>query len=237
MGATRSKWRGGQLAFYDGATYETVLPLAPIYTYDDFLGTAVNADVWTEADTNLATKGIALSNLTYTLTNDVEVQDAGLQCAGLPLDMDKGPIFECRMAITTAPTDVVEMFLGFTGETWASDQQVAAADDIARHALFVFDGGLTATIYTDATGGPDNNAVATGHTAGLGTNYVYRIDATSPASVKFYVNGVQVAATTTFVLNTVANMRVSPIIMATKAGGGGVCVYTVDYIRFWQATR
>jgi len=115
---------------------------------------------------------------------------------------------------------------------------VAAADDIARHAFFVFDGGLVCTIYTDATGGPDNDAVATESLLWLAFIIIYRIDATNSADVKFYIDGAQ-GCIDYYIpcLNTVAAMMVAPIFMMTKAGGAGLGSFAVDYCRVWQATR
>jgi len=49
----------------------------------------------------------------------VEVEDAGITAQNdEAFNMDKGPVFECRLAVTVAPTDVAELFFGFTGENW-----------------------------------------------------------------------------------------------------------------------
>jgi hypothetical protein len=88
MGATKSKWRANQLAFFDGTTHETVKPVSPIDSMDDFFGTAVNGDLWAQEDTNNATKAIAASALTFTMTNTDQIQDAGIYGANIAADTD-----------------------------------------------------------------------------------------------------------------------------------------------------
>ena len=110
MGATKSKWRGGQLAFFDASTYETVEPFSPIYFFDDFLGYDVaktdgqffnlkstTDSFWTIAATGVgghATAQKALSNVTLHLEADDETEDAGIYANTLSFSIDKGPIFE-----------------------------------------------------------------------------------------------------------------------------------------------
>lgn len=149
---------------------------------------------------------------------------------------DKGLIFETRVKVTTDPSGKAELMLGLSGDRYLTDDQVAEADDIDYHAFFVFDGAAACTIYADDNV-TDTNAVATGHSADA-AYHVYRIDATEVDDVKFYVDGAQVAKTTTFDMSGMdGDFRVVPYLMATKASGNGQCVYVVDYIRVWQAER
>ena len=252
MGATKSKWRGGQLAFFDGTTYETVEPFSPIYIYDDFLGTAaptdgqlldwkyLGDDFWTVAATGVggpSTVTKALSDLTLHLEADDETEDAGIYCNTLAFNIDKGPIFEARVDVAVLPTLAAEMHIGFQGEAHVADDQVAAADDIDLHIFFVLDGSGAITIYTDSgAAGGHNTAIATGVTAVPGTYNVLRIDCTSASDVKFYIDGVGVATSTTFDLSN-GTMTLMPNVMVTKAGSAGLGDLKIDYIRCWQATR
>jgi hypothetical protein len=242
MGATKSKWRGGQLAFYDGTTYETVEPFAPVYLKDDFFGTALNTDLWTEVETNNATKAIAASCLLYTLTNTDQVQDAGVYgITDNAWNIDKGLIFEARLAVTVLPTVTSEVQIGVQNDAFVSDsQRVAGADEVAKHCLFVLNGatgtGATLVIYSDDAG-VDNDAVATGITVVAGVYHVYRMDFTNSADVKFYYDGTQVVSTSTVKMDTTANLMVKPLLMAIKHGGAGLGAISIDYVRIWQATR
>lgn len=253
MGATNSKWRGGQLAFFDGSTYETVEPFSPIYVYDDFLGydvaktngqffnlKSITDSFWTIAATGVggpATAKKSLSNVTLHLEADAETEDAGIYSNTLSFNIDKGPIFEARIDVAVLPTDVAEVHIGFQGEAHVADDQVAAADDIDLHIFFVLDGSGAYVIYTDSgAAGGHNTAIATGITAVPGTYNVLRIDCTDAANVKFYVDGAGVATGTTFDLSN-GTMMLMPNIMVTKAGGAGLCDVKIDYVRVWQATR
>jgi hypothetical protein len=240
MGATRAKWRANQLAFYDGTTYETVRPVAPIYLYDDFFGTALNTDIWVEVETNNATKAIGTSCLLYTLTNTDQIQDAGVYgIQSKPWNIDKGLIFEARVAVTVLPTVTSEVVIGVQNDDWVTNSNlVAGGDEVAAHAYFVLNGatgtGSTLVLYTDDTGA-DNDAVATGITVVAGAYHVYRIDFTDSAAVRFYYDGAQVG--TSYKLNTVAALMVQPLVMASKKAGAGLGAISIDYIRLWQATR
>jgi len=251
MGATNSKWRGGQLAFFDGSTHETVESFSPIYVYDDFLGydvaktngqylnlNSTSDSFWTIAATGgggPATVQKALSNVTLHLEADDETEDGGIYSDTLIFNIDKGPIFEARIDVAVLPTEAAEVHIGFQGEAHVADDQVAAADDIDLHIFFVLDGGGDYVIYAD-DGATDSDAIATGVTAVPGTYNILRIDCTDAADVKFYIDGEGVATGTTFDLSD-GTMMMMPNVMVTKAGGVGVCDVKVDYIRVWQATR
>jgi hypothetical protein len=255
MGATKSKRRASQLAFFDGSTFETVEPLSPVYLYDDFLGYDVaktdgqffnlgsTADsLWTIAATGVggpATVKKALSNVTLHLEADDETEDAGIYCDTLSFNIDKGPIFEARIDVAVLPTDAqVEIHIGFQGEAHVADDQIASGDNIDYHIFFAIIGATDDyVIYTDdhSVGG-HNTAVATGVSAVPGTYNILRIDCTDASDVKFYIDGVGVATGTTFNLSN-GTMTLMPNIMVTKASGAGLCDVKVDYVRVWQATR
>jgi hypothetical protein len=125
MGSTRAKWRGNQLAFYDGTTYETVKPIAPIVFYDDFLGTVINTDFWTDIDLNTGTTTApALSVFECTLGAGNENQVAG--CYGKDdkaFDIGKGLIFETRLAVTAAAASTGEIQFGVMNDSYGVTSQ------------------------------------------------------------------------------------------------------------------
>ena len=239
MGSTKAKWRGGQLAFYDSATHETVKSMAPRQQFEDFEGAAIDANKWLYTDAGAATEaldGVSGAVLTFDATN--ENQEAGIVNQGnvLAWDISKGLIIEFRAALTVLPTLVAEAHLGVLGESQVDDKQIASADDYAEHACFVADGSGAIVIYTD-DGTDDNDAVATGITVLAGVNHVYRIDFTDDSDVKFYIDGAGVATTTTFDLSAIASPLVQPYVNMTKHDGAGLGTLTLDYIKIWQATR
>lgn len=243
MGATRAKWRNNQLAFYDGSTFETVMPVSPTYLYDDFLGTVVNTNKWTEVEVGDSTKAIATSALTYHLHVTAETEEAGIYASDdKAWDLDKGCIFECRLAVHVAPTLGGEIFIGVTNDSMASgSMRILNADEQAKYAAFGFyatlGAGLTAAIRTDdAT--LDSGIISSATTVVLDAYHIYRIDFTDVADVQFSIDGVSVAGTTTFNMSTGANVMVQPMVIAQKNGANaGLGDIYVDYIRMWQPTR
>jgi hypothetical protein len=258
MGATRSKWRGNQLAFYDGTTYETVRPIAPTYFFDDFLNlylqtAAAGVVGWTAKDTSGA--GATFEVIVANQSGGVlkleldeaknEKEEAGIYWGdALNFNLSNGPIFEARVAIHTAPTDQAEIYLGLAN-AYVEGPIIEADAGPTKHAFFAFDAGISAglvpacctddaTIDTPVAGG----ATTTGITAfSLDAYHVLRIDCTNYADVKFYVDGVGVLASTTFAVNTNANVMLQPFLMAHKETGAGDGVIYIDYVRVWQATR
>lgn len=248
MGNTKERWRAGQVAFFDGSTFETVEPVSPIYVYDDFLGydvaktdgqffnlKSITDSFWTIAATGVggpATAKKALSNVTLHLEADDETEDAGIYSNTLTFNIDKGPIFEARVDVAVLPTLGAEVHIGFQGEAHVADDQIA---DIDFMIFFVLDGAGTIVIYADddtTLYGP----IATGITAVPGTYNVLRIDCTDPTNVLFYIDGVGVATGTVFDLSG-GTMMMMPNVMVTKAGTAGLCDLKIDYVRVWQATR
>lgn len=244
MGATKSKWRGGQLAFYDGTTYETVDPISPVVLYDDFLGTVVNTNKWTEVDVGDSTKAIATSALTYHLHATGETEEAGIYASDdKAFNLDKGPIFECRLAVHVAPTIGGEFMIGVQNDNYSTgSNRILNADETAIYAAFGFyatlGAGLIPAIRTD-DGTSASGIVSSGISAvTLDAYHVYRIDFTNAADVKFYIDGVGVATSTTFNMSAGANVMVQPIVMAQKNGvDAGLGDFYLDYIRVWSAQR
>jgi len=240
MGATKSKWRGSQLAFYDGTTFETCLPLSPRYLLDDFEGETLNADIWLANLLGAAppTVTVADGHAILTQTNANQAQEADIGASGNSLDWDisKGLIIEFRINIATLGTDETEMHFGVLGEAIVDQQQISSADDVGEHAVFSFDGGGLCTINTDdATN--QTTAVTTGITVVAGAWHVYRIDFTVQADVKFYIDGVQVIPATTVMMDDIASPLVQPAMICQKNNGAGLGVVQIDYVKVWQATR
>jgi hypothetical protein len=239
MGSTKARWRGNQLAFYDGTTHETVDAFAPRKQFEDFEGAAIDSNKWLYTDAGAATEALnGTSGAVFTFDATNENQEAGIVNQGnvLAWDISKGLVIEFRAALTVLPTLVAEAHLGVLGESQVDDKQIASADDYAEHACFVFDGSGACVIYTD-DGTNDNDAVATGITVLAGAYHTYRIDFTDDADVKFYIDGAAVATSTTFAMDDIASALVQPYVNMTKHDGAGLGTLTLDYIKIWQATR
>jgi len=245
MGQTQADWRGNQLFFRDGTTFETVKPIAPIVFYDDFLGTVINTDFWTDLDLNGATTTApALSVFECALGANNENQAAG--CYGKDdkaFNIGKGLIFETRLAVTAAAASTGEIGFGVMNDSYgAASQRFLLADEVAKYAFFGFyttlGAGLIPVIRTD-DGTLDSGIISSGIAAlTLAEYHVFRIDFTSLADVKFYIDGEGVAKTTTFNMSTAASLTVQPWLCVYKHDGDtGRGSIKIDYVKIWQATR
>jgi len=206
---------------------------------DDFLGAAVNTGLWTEVEVGDSTKAVGLSKLTYHLHATAEAEDVGLYGKDdKSFNLDKGWIFSCRFAMHVTPTVGAEVIMGMINDSYGADSmRVSEADEIAIHALFVMDGSNVVVIHTD-DGSTDNNGVATGITLVNDAFHIFTIIADSVTSVKFYIDGVRVASTTTFNMANGTNVGFQPVIMAVKNGAdAGLCDFYVDSIKVYQLTR
>ena len=246
MGRTTPLWNGNhQFNFIDGTTHETVKPIAPIVLYDDFLGTVINTDFWTDLDVaGGITTAPALSVFLCELAAGNENQAAG--CYGKDdkaFDIGKGLIFEARLAVTEAPLTTGEIGFGMMNDSYGADSmRFLLADEVAKMAFFGFyttvGAGLIPVIRAK-DGTHDSGIISSGISAvSLNAYHVYRIDFTSLESVLFFIDGVQVAPATTFVMHTAATLAVQPWLCAykhdTDTGRGA---FKLDYVKIWQATR
>jgi hypothetical protein len=221
-----------------------VRPVAPIYFYDDFLGTAINGDVWTKIDVGAGSTAIGSSAITVTQNVAGATDENGIYMTNdKPFNMDKGPIFETRMAVSVAPTIGSEIIFGLMKDSLTPGAgRILLADELLVYAMFGFyltvGAGLIPVIRTKDAGA-NSGIVSTGVTAfSLSAYHIFRIDCTTPSNIKFYVDGVGVATTTTFNVSNAANVMVQPILTSQKVGAdAGLGTALFDYVKIWQATR
>ena len=243
--STKSQWANGILTFYDGSTFETTDPLAPVVFYDDFLNTnirtaATGVEGWTAVDNSaVGTAVIAIRAnqhggvATLELDGQDEKQEAGLYGGDARnWNIDKGPIFEARVAVRLTGTLKTEMYFGLSGN-YVEGPIIEANAGPAVHAFFAFDANLIPAIYTDDAS-TDTDGTATGITAVEGTFNIYRIDFTDAADVKFYVDGARVGAATTHVMTNGTNVTLQPFFMVHKESGEGLGKLDIDYVRVWS---
>ena len=241
MGSTRSGWRGNQLYFRDGSTYETVEALAPRKLFQDFEGATYDTLNWLYVanGVNTAPALDTIGNMLAALDADGNTQDSGIVSAAnvLAWDISKGLVIEFRAKLSVLPTLDTEIHLGVFGAAKVNDEQICSADDVAEHAVFSFDGSGTCTINTD-DGTNEGTAVATGVTVVNTAYHVFRIDFTDDADVKFFIDGVCVASATTFMMDDIASPLVQPVVLLLKHGAdAGLGTITLDYIKLWQSSR
>jgi len=232
----KGKWLNGILTFYDEQTFERVDNLAPVSFYDDFLGAAINTTdgLWALVDVAGATEALVASAANgvfqLALTNANEAQDAVLYWGDQRgVDVGNKAIFEARVKLSVLPT-------GATCAVWGmANAHNLAKDSVTVAAWFRADGSGVVKVETDDTTN-DNDDVATGVTVLATEWHIYRIDFSDLTDVKFYIDGVRVAGSTTFDMSnlTAAEQVCQPYFSLDKAAATTVGTMQIDYVRMWS---
>ena len=239
--STKARWQANRLEFYDDQTHERVDPIAPVYFYDDFLCFQLNAaetgnpDVWetVEVDINAAVAvGADVANGVCSLALDADsnAQDAVLYFGDQrPFGVDQNLIFETRLTLSVLPTTGVCAVWGMV------DDHNLDKDTVGVSAWFRLDASGALDVESDDTTN-DNDDKTTGLTLVAGTYYIFRIDYTDTADVKFYVDGTRVSSGVTFDMSnmTAAEGHQQPYYSMDKASGTGVATMLIDYCRIWS---
>jgi concanavalin A-like lectin/glucanase superfamily protein len=232
-------FEGSFLVWRDSVTDEAVLVGAPVFLKEDFLGhegllaESGSPGRWETIEGNLNT-AIALANdevngaLSLALDSDAGDEMATL-CWGnqLSLSIDQGLVIEIRAKISVLPTSGTSLVLGIASN---ADE---APDDIIVSAWFRLEGNGSLLVESDDHTN-ENDDVSTGETLTTDTWHIFRIDCTNPESVKFYLNGVRMAGSTTFDLSDAASPKVQPYVSLMKPSGTSVGTVLIDYVAMWQ---
>ena len=238
---TRSQYRANVLEFHDSVTHERVLPLAPIVFYDDFLGLdgflideSGSSGVWNTVTVsqNLAI-GIRADTangvVQITLDSDAVAQDGVIDWGDQrQLNVKAGLVFECRLNVAVAPGTGVRAVWGMCGD------HNLAKDSATESAWFSLDAGLDLKAESDDT--TNNEDDVTVSTIVAGDYHIYRIDFTDISDVRFYLDGVHVATTTTFDMSNLTDVEglMQPYFSLDKASGGALGTLDIDYVRIWS---
>lgn len=207
---------------------------------EDFLGpqtltaSPANSDQWDIADTSSAgtptyTVGGVNGEATLAFDSQAEVQNVCLfQSDVLNYDIDLLQRIEFRVKVTAA-----------VGGTLDSATSVAiglasarndAIDSITAHASIRAIGSNAIVVETD-DGSTDKDDVATGVSFVSGTYKKCVIDFTGGSeNVKFYIDGVRVAASTTFDMSAYTS-GLQPYCQLQKTADANVDSVTIDYIK------
>ena len=248
--ATRSRWDdAGRLEYYKGSSYERVLPLAPIVFVDDFMGSKLAKIItgentvapWTCLDTDndadvllVANTGNGLVNIAVGTTDVTQLSVLYLGDQ-LPWRMDQNLIMEWRCAIHTLPsseagTELPEIEMGF------ASAHNATADSVATNAWFKMVGDDANIYYESDDGDTDDDDNDSTIDAVADTYHIFRIDCTTAATTKFYIDGALVGTTSMAGLTTTEN-SVQPYFRVSKTKSSanvGVAAVYLDYVRIWQ---
>lgn len=204
---------------------------------DDFIGTSATlpasadpATPWLIDDTSSSGTPTYVRNAgaaVLTLASTSEVENICLH-HGDALSFDIDDIQRVEMRVKLGGTFTSGSILTFgVGSARADD-----ADAVAAHATFRMVGAdsTTAVVVETDDSVRDNDDVATGAT--LGTTYKrFVIDFTGgKRDVKFYIDGVRVAAGTTFDMSGYS-AGLQPIVQLQKAANTNVDSVSVDYVK------
>ena len=233
----------GKQVFYDSSTFETLLAQYPISFSDDFLGAdlvipAFGSDEsgckWVYKDISAVgaptcailadtVNGIiecALDNQNEVQTVEVNMDDQ------LVFSIAQGLIFEARITCSVLPAASAARGVFGMGGAWVAEG--------ANHrvAFEILTGG---TIQAECDDAATDTSADTGITAVAGTYNIFRIDCTTQTDIKFFIDGVRVAGSTTFAnAASAANSKCQPHVGLYKASGAGLGVLSVDYVKVWM---
>ena len=223
-----------------GTTVRVALNVAPsiapalgdVVFDDDFIGYQLmlsetgSAGRWLSVDVGDATEAVqadahgGVADLVIAATDEAE--DAVLYFGDqLNFDIDSLKRVEIRAAITTPGTGV-RIVWGMAGN------HNLDKDSVAQNAWFSCDGSLACKCETDD--GTNDNDDKTAQTLTTGTYYEFVIDFTDTSDVKFYIDGQQMASSTTFDMsNYTGNLQ--PYFSCDKASGTSTGTLSIDYVR------
>ena len=232
----------GHQVRYDKSTYETLKTSYPLYFYDDFVGVAGGSPIaagtatWAVVDVAGATEAVVANSSNgifrlYLNAGAAEAEDAVLYHGdNRTFNVGNGLIFETKIDVAVLPTLTAETVWGIAGDHHLDN------DTVAQFAWFKLDGSGAVVCETDDDGAEDNNDVATGVTAVPGTANIFRIDFTTLANVKFFIDGVRVASSTTFNLSALAGgaLRLQPYFDLNKDADNGAGTVDIDYVKIWS---
>ena len=202
---------------------------------EDFLGpmtltaSPTNGDRWDIADTSSAgtptyTVGGINGEATLAFDSEAEVQNVCLfQSDVLNWDIDLIQRIEMRVKTTATLDSATSLAFGL------ASARNDAIDSITAHASFRLIGNNTLVVESD-DGTTDKDDIATGATL-ADTYKKFVIDFTGGKSnVKFYVDGVRVAASTTFDMSGYT-AGLQPYVQIQKTADANTDSVTIDYVK------
>lgn len=244
MGRVRCEynWHNtGRQVFFDGSTFETLWTGFPVQFIEDFLGAAVEpfdgTINWNVIDVSAAGTGTTAivadsSNGQFRLAHDAqdEAQDMVLyQNDNKTFDVGNGLIFETRVNMAVSAGAGVVAVFGMCGD------HNLDKDSVTEHAWFRLQASDSILCETDDTTN-DNDDEDTGLDVTNGTFNIFRIDFTTLADVKFFIDGVRVCSSTTFDMSnlTAGEQQMQPYFSLDKASGAGLGTMDIDYIKIFS---
>ncbi len=203
---------------------------------DDFLGdypaAATAFDLtqpWIKVETNglgVIESSEANGVLKFGFDAVVEAAIAVLYMPAIPFDIDKKPIFECRLAVFDIGDDAaLDINFGLASGTHAT-----LFDSVSEYAVFHLDGSDLSVSCQSADG--TTTVAATDTLVDLVDDIYanFRIDMTDLTDVKFFINGARMLSGTTFDMSNYSG-RLTPIVHVGKISNNTTADVRVDRIR------
>lgn len=201
---------------------------------DDFIGTVATlptsadpASPWLVDDTSSAgtpTYTTGTSEATLTLDSTSEVENVCLHF-GDSLDFDIDLVDHIEMRVKTVASLDSATTLTFGLVSARNDDP----DATTAHAQFKLDNSNSVVVETD-DGSTDNNDVSTGKTLVAAYKKFVISFAGGKSNVKFYIDGAQVATSTTFSM-AAYSAGLQPFVQIQKTADTNTDSVTVDYIK------
>lgn len=248
-------WHGtGRQVFYDPATYETIHANFPISFSDDFLGYSLQKYVanenttapWRTTETNLNTAIGVKADEINGVVNLIVDSDDNAEVAALywgdqeSLSIERGVIFEARVAFSVLPTTGTETVQAVWGLAGGHN---TTPDTIDCNAWFRLESGAQTMLLwetDDNVVNDDDNATSPNQILTAGTmavqGRIYMIDCTDTSAIRFYVDGILVGVGDMRGL-TAAIGNVQPYFCVSKAKSSantGTGTMLIDYVKVWQ---
>lgn len=239
---SRNAATGDAQSQYDAATSETIQRFASVTLDEDFFGPGhttlpaagtpsvgypwVKKTVQTGGTPSVAPVANAAGGIIrLALDATSEKQEASLYANdNLNWDMTKSAVFEARVANHVVPTGVVAMVFGLQS-AW-----IDGPDNAAFYAQF--QQSASGVLNMRTKDGVATKSNAAGVTMTVDAYHIFRIDATDPTNVRFFIDGNEVSTPgqMTFAA-TGANAILQPYVSVYKASGTGVGTIDLDMIQ------
>lgn len=234
----KSVVNAGVAEYYDTTTFELLDRLSAVKFREDFLGvgevsipaagSAVAGMPWVkklvQSSGTPTVGGVANTHkVRCALDATSEKQEATLYFGDqLNFDMTKKAVFEAVAALHVLPSAAaVQAILGLQS-AW-----IDGPDNASYYAEFAW--AANGAVLARTKDGVNTKSIATGVTLIADAQHRFRIDASDPTNVLFFIDGAQVAASS--FAATGSNAILQPYASVYKASGTGVGSLDVDAVK------
>ena len=239
---SRNDSSGNAQSEYDAATAETITRYSPVILDEDFngpghttiptQGSPAAGYAWVQRIVGAAPPTAAvvanypggLIRLALAATSEAEEADLYANDM-LNWDMTKSLTFECLVANHVLPSVAAVEFVFGMQSAW-----VSGPDNASFYAQFQQSGSGVVNMRTKD--GVQTLSASTGVTMVVDTFHSFRIDATDPTNVRFFVDGVETSTKGQFSFAaTGANAILQPYFSVYKASGTGVGTLDINSVQ------